>query len=139
MFGLNKDSFRQQFLATWEKHKNNLELSPLEKQILDVLQAHPEYHAVIENLNETDESEKSRAFMHMGLHIALVEQVSTDRPVGIRDLFIDSVKKLQHVHVVEHHFMDVLGQFMWEMARENKAPDDNVYLEKLRSHFSKLV
>lgn len=135
MFSLSKESFRQQFLSVWEKHQSKQVLSALETQILDVILSHPEYQAAIENQENTSEEDKSRAFMHMSLHIALIEQLSTNRPEGIQALFLKAVEKWQ-VHLAEHHFMEVLGNFMWEMARDNKAPDDSVYLEKLKERLS---
>lgn len=136
MFDLNKTSFRQQFLQVWEKHQNKSVLTPLEEQILTVIVAHPEYHEIIENLESSDEKDMSRAFMHMSLHLALMEQISTNRPHGIQDLFVTQIQKGQYPHKLEHLMMDVLGQFMWEMARDNKAPNDERYLEKLKQRIS---
>ena len=43
-FTQNRDEIRRFYLQVWEKSQAGKALEPLEAQILDVIQTHPEYH-----------------------------------------------------------------------------------------------
>ena len=64
------------------------------------------------------------------MHMALREQVGTDRPAGIRR--IHSGLSRQHgAHDAEHRMMEALGRALWEAQRAGTAPDERRYLEDL--------
>ncbi|MCK4587167.1 MAG: DUF1841 family protein, partial [Gammaproteobacteria bacterium] len=67
-------------------------------------------------------------FMHMGMHIAIREQLSTDRPVGINTAHKKLLLRLQDPHEVEHQIMECLGRALWESQQNNAAPDEAQYL-----------
>jgi hypothetical protein len=48
MFNPSRDQVRQFFIDTWQKHKNQQILSPLEAIALDWIEQHPEYHSALE-------------------------------------------------------------------------------------------
>ena len=88
MFGGERDQMRQVFFEAWRKQQNGEAMQPLEQMIAGVAQQHPEYHAL---LNDREggvarefrpEAGESNPFLHMAMHISLLEQVSTDRPAG---------------------------------------------------------
>lgn len=123
------------FFETWEKHLQKKPLTPLETQILDVMLAHPEYHTMLENpalasdrayfetLGETN------PFLHMGLHLALREQVGTNRPPGIADIYQTLSKRLKNPLEAEHQMMACLADCLYFAQQQNTMPDEAAYLK----------
>ena len=67
----------------------------------------------------------------MGMHIALKEQVSSNRPTGINDAYKKIMTKSSSTHDAEHKMMECLGRILWEAQRNNALPNDDDYLECL--------
>lgn len=138
MYAQDKDGNRQVFIDSWQKASAGEALEPLEKMIADVVRQHPEYHALLADADAalgadfTPESGKENPFLHMGMHIALHEQLSTNRPTGIVELYQALGRELPGPHEVEHAMMECLGVALWEAQRNAAAPDDQAYLECLR-------
>lgn len=134
----NRNEARDYFFQVWDKHKNKLPLEPIESIISGVITEHPEYHHYLddkENSAESDfkpEQNQTNPFLHMGMHIALKEQINSNRPNGISQLYEQLIKKSVSVHDAEHKMMECLGQSLWEAQRNNTMPDENNYLECLR-------
>jgi len=126
------------FVLSWQKHKGGLPLEPLEKQIASVIDEHPEYHTMIEQNTDTVEQEfsgddgRTNPFLHMGMHLALREQVGTDRPSGIAMITRSLLLKHGDGHQVEHMMMECLGEMLWRAQVNNTTPDEQAYLESLR-------
>ena len=138
MFSNNRNQLRKMFFHSWQKFQSGETLEPLEQIIAQIVQQHPEYHSLladeIAHLDKdyTPEMGETNPFLHMSMHIAIVEQLSVDRPAGIKDLYQQLVLKFYDSHEAEHHIMECLGQVMWEAQRNQAMPDDNQYLECLR-------
>lgn len=138
MFGHDRTALRRFYAESWRKACNNEPLEALEQQIAAVIGEHPEYQPLLDSANtelERDfapESGQSNPFLHMGLHLALREQLGTGRPTGIRELWPRLLKKHGDAHAVEHRMMECLGQALWEAQRSNRMPDEAAYLECLR-------
>jgi hypothetical protein len=134
-FSQNISELRQFYIDAWHKYQERETLSPLEQQICHVLENHPEYQSWLnENYLTTNfhpEVYGENPFLHMGLHIAIQEQIQTNRPQGIQEIYFAYIKKHTHlsIHEVEHQFMEVLAKTLWEAQRSQKAPDDKAYLE----------
>lgn len=113
-------------------------LESMESVIADIIQLHPEYHSFLEQGQSAQQAEfnpesgNSNPFLHMGMHIALREQTSTDRPSGISKLHRHFTKKMGQ-HEAEHGMMECLGQSLWLAQRNNTMPDEAAYLECLRN------
>ena len=124
------------YADAWRKLKAGSVLTPLEAQIAAVVSEHPEYHDVLgeDGLQEdfTPERGETNPFLHMGLHLAIREQVSTNRPPGIADVFRALADKTGDPLEAEHRMIDVLAETMWESQRTNSAPDEQAYLDKLK-------
>ncbi len=137
MFGSDRQDIRQTFFDAWQKHQNKQPIEPLESQIIDVLLMHPEYHYVLEDREDyldrdyPFEEGKVNPFLHMGLHMSIREQISTDRPQGIADLYQQYCHKTGDPHDAEHHMMQCLVAFLREL-QEDKASDEAEYLEMLK-------
>ena len=69
----------------------------------------------------------------MGMHIALKEQINSNKPVGINVIFSKVVSKSVSTHDAEHKMMECLGKSLWKAQLENKLPDENEYLECLEN------
>ena len=138
IYSQDRNKIRQQYLDVWKKALNNEPLEPLEALIADVIREHPEYHPLMNNADAAIESEfypehgTTNPFLHMGMHIALREQVGTDRPAGIADITRKLLLRYQDSHEMEHHMMESLGKSLWEAQRNNTAPDEQAYMEWLR-------
>lgn len=110
---------------------------PLEQQIVDVILAHPEYQPFLDNPAQFKEHQyypelgDTNPFLHMGLHLAIRDQIATDRPLGIKKIYQTLLAKKADPMQVEHLMMDRLAEQMW-LAQKNKvAPDEQSYLAAL--------
>ena len=135
--GQSRDQLRETYRAAWRRYKQQHTLSPLDKQVVAVISEHPEYHVIVESnasdlANYSPRSGQLNPWLHMGLHLAIREQVSTNRPHGIADVHAKLSKHLGDAHEAEHRMLEVLAEQLWEAQRAGKAPDENVYLERLR-------
>lgn len=128
---------RQMYLEAWRRRRDGLPIEPLQAQIADVIEAHPEYVAMIEGGEDslhrdwTPELGETNPFLHLGLHLALREQVATDRPRGIAGVH-RRLAEAHGRHEAEHRMMECLGRALWEAQRAGVAPDEAAYLESLR-------
>ena len=136
IFGQDRRELRQQYADAWRKHRAGAVLSPLEAQIAAVIEQHPEYHETISggdlDMDYTPEGGQSNPFLHMGLHLGIREQVATDRPGGIAEIYKKIVSRAGDVHTAEHQMIECLAETLWEAQSQNRAPDEEQYLERLR-------
>ena len=65
----------------------------------------------------------------MGLHLALRDQVATDRPQGIRRAFDRLLAGHGNHHEAEHVLLDCLAETLWAAQRAGATPDEQAYLE----------
>jgi hypothetical protein len=136
IFGQDRLELRKMYAEAWRKARDGEILSPLESQIAEVIAEHPEYHAAVtsEDLDAsfTPEEGRSNPFLHMGLHLALRDQVATDRPPGIREVFNSLAARSSERLDAEHRAIDCLAETLWEAQREMRAPDEMEYLDRLK-------
>lgn len=138
MFVQDRDSARRFFLEVWRKYRQKLPLEPLEEIVAAVILQHPEYHGLLENEEHalsgeyTVEVGQTNPFLHMGMHIAIREQLLTDRPHGIVALYNSRLKFFNDPHALEHRMMECLGEVLWVAQRNNVLPDEEAYLDCLR-------
>lgn len=67
----------------------------------------------------------------MGLHLAIREQVTTNRPVGISAIYTKLIQKYNDPMTVEHLLMEQLAEFLWLAQKNNLPPDEALYLRTL--------
>ena len=142
LFTDDRNRSRELFRSAWRKRLAGEPLEPLEKQVATLVEEHPEYQPMLlrgDDVLDRDfgpDSAGENPFLHLGLHLALREQVGTDRPAGIRDVTRALLLKYGNGgdggHDVEHRMIEVLGQSLWEAQRQSRAPDEAAYLERLR-------
>ena len=137
-YGQSPQDTRLFFYDTWQKYQQKKILTVIEQQLLDVILAHPEYHAILEDKTQIDktylpELGETNPFLHMGLHLGLREQIMTNRPSGILDIYQRLLEKLHDPLVVEHRMMDCLVECMWLAQKNQTIPNDDDYLSLLSS------
>ena len=134
ILGQNREQLRRMYVDAWRKQQAGEPVSPLEAMIAEVVAMHPEYHPLLEQGEDAldrdflPEQGESNPFMHMGMHIAIREQLGSDRPIGIVDAIRALLARVQDAHEVEHKVMECLGQSLWEAQRAGQAPDEMAYL-----------
>ncbi|MCC7410927.1 MAG: DUF1841 family protein [Gammaproteobacteria bacterium] len=134
----DRSEARQVIVQAWQRHRCGLPLEPLAALIVQVVAAHPEYHALLEDPQAAVAAEfppgagQTNPFLHMGMHVAIQEQLSTDRPPGIAALVTAARPRFTHAHALEHRLMECLGQVLWQAQRRGTAPDEAAYLECVR-------
>ena len=127
------EAIRQAYREAWQKAAEAKVLSPLEAQIVAVIEEHPEFLAAIENVEPVDDQLMSKnPFLHMGLHLTIRDQVKLDRPLGIRDLFEQLRASCGDTHAAEHHMFDALAETLWDAQQQRAEPDVELYMERLR-------
>lgn len=137
MFGQNREQLRRFYQHTWEKRQAGTQLEGLELLVAQVVEQHPEYHALLSDAQSlhqdfTVEDGQTNPFLHMGMHISLGEALAADRPVGARTLYNQIALKTGDAHEAEHRMMECLGVILWEAQRSAKPPDEQAFLECLR-------
>jgi len=136
IFGQDRQELRQMYVDAWQKSRSGEILSPLEAQIAEVVSDHPEYQQMLssEFIDEsfTPEGGATNPFLHMGLHLAIREQVATDRPPGIAAIFRKILDKTGDPHEAEHRAIDCLAETLWEAQSKNEMPDEQAYVERLK-------
>jgi Domain of unknown function (DUF1841) len=132
-----RDALRRRYAEAWRRRTEGLPLEALDAQIADVIEQHPEYHVTVADPDTANadygvESGRSNPWLHMGLHLAIREQVVTRRPAGIEAVHARLSRQLGSVLEAEHRMIEVLAETLWEAQRSVVAPDEQQYLEKLR-------
>jgi hypothetical protein len=132
----SREQLRTTWRTAWERRLSGLPLEPLQAQIAGVIEAHPEYQAFIASdavLQQefTPVEGRENPFLHMGLHLAIHEQIGTDRPAGIRAIHQRLTRTSGSAHEAEHQMIEILATALWEAQRAGRAPDEALYLERL--------
>jgi len=136
--GQDRDAMRNAWRTAWARHLERLPLAPLQAQMVEVMAKHPEYHAQLRANTglapgvAEDPETAGDAFLHLALHLALREQLSTDRPQGVVQIHRRLSARLNDLHQAEHLMMSVLEQALWQAQRDGRMPDEAPYLESLR-------
>lgn len=138
LFGNDRREMRRHFVEAWRRARAGEPLEPLQRQLAALIEQHPEYHPWLENPDAALERDwgpehgQVNPFLHLGMHVAIQEQVSTDRPPGVREVWDALTRRLGGAHEAEHAMMEALGEALWQAQREQRMPDEAAYLAALR-------
>lgn len=138
MFSQDRDQLRLFFINSWRKKQNNEPMEQLETVVANIIAKHPEYQPLLEKEDAAigreylPEFGETNPFLHMGMHIAIYEQLSTNRPDGIREAYQRIYQQTGNEHDAEHRIMDCLGEIMWQAQRNQTPPDEQAYLKMLQ-------
>ena len=132
----NRDASRRVFVETWRKYRSKQPLAGIEHIVAGVILQHPEYQHWLEQPGIMQHDFQSvpdgdNPFLHMGLHIAVQEQISTDRPAGTLSCYHALRLKYPDEHGLQHRMMECLGHSLWQAQKRGKMPDEAEYLESL--------
>lgn len=134
LFGNNVQDTRQLFYTSWQKYRLGQPLTGLEQQLVNVIIDHPEYHGMFEKNDAQNEQAwfpemgETNPFLHLGLHLAIRDQVATNSPQGFTKLFQQLLVQYQDKLLVEHKIMECLAESLWQAQRNGQAPDETLYV-----------
>ena len=134
MFDPTREQVRETFFGVWRKYRAGEPLAGIETIVLDVILAHPEYHAILsapDRYRERDYVDEGNPFLHMSLHVALEEQLSIDQPPGIARRFATLATRAGDRHAALHEAIECLAETVWRAQRDSAPPDAAGYLECL--------
>jgi len=137
LFAGSRQDTREIFFRTWEKMNKELDLEGVEVLIANIIIAHPEYHSALSSRDIHSDRDylpelgETNPFLHMGMHVAIEEQLSIDQPRGIRQRYESMLLSIGDPHEVQHKIMECLGEMLWQAQRQQTPPDENLYLECL--------
>jgi hypothetical protein len=134
----SRDALRGAWREAWRRRVAGLPLEPLQAQMADVVELHPEYAPLLADDDAlardwTPDDGQLNPFLHLGLHMAVREQVGTDRPPGIAAAHAALARRLGDAHEAEHAMLETLAETLWDAQRHGRAPDERAYLEAVRA------
>jgi hypothetical protein len=139
LFNPSRDEVRDLFFNSWAKFKGQQALTDLEKLTISIIQMHPEYHPILDKPEQYKqqayfpEQGETNPFLHMSLHLSVLEQISINQPTGIASIYTSLKNKYQEEHSAQHDILDCLGETIW-LAQQKKTGLDAVhYLELLHN------
>lgn len=138
LFNPSRDEAREFFFNTWAQFKAQKPLTDLEKIALGVMHMHPEYHAILDapkqykNQEYFPEFGETNPFLHMSLHLSILEQISINQPIGISDTYRQLILKHKNEHDAQHDILDCLAETIWQAQRNNTGLDSQAYLHLLQ-------
>jgi hypothetical protein len=138
MFSPSQHDVRRFFCETLRKQREALPLTPLEALAADWIDAHPEYHTDLADLDAAlaahyeVEGGRTNPFLHLAMHLSISEQVSIDQPRGVKQALDLLAARLGSMHAAQHEAMECLGEMMWASQRSGLPPDGERYIECVR-------
>jgi hypothetical protein len=134
LFTHDRDKIRTFFADAWRKAQAHLPLQPMEAIATDIIQEHPGFHTLLTDpdaLQRDYQAElgEGNPFLHLSLHLALHEQIATDRPAGVRRAYQSLLQRYGDTHETQHRTMQCLLESLWQAMQENRAPDEAGYLK----------
>ena len=133
----DRNQLRRIFFEVWRKQHDHSPMEPLEKLIAEIIRQHPEYHHILSHQEAALERDylpevgQTNPFLHMSMHIAIREQLASQRPAGIVDVYRSLTARHDDAHEAEHHIMECLAEMLWQSQRDGTLPDEIIYMEKL--------
>lgn len=134
MLPSDRGRMRAFYRQSWQAFQAGEPLEPLQALVSDVVGEHPEYHkqvlvddAIVQEFSVA--AGATNPFLHLGMHVALREQVGADRPAGIALQYRKLLARIGDRHEAEHQMMECLGQVMWAAQRSGQAPDERAFLD----------
>lgn len=143
MFNPSVSDVRNFFFNTYDKGIAHQELTQLEKIAFSVILEHREYHPVLANREKNLQREwfpedgETNPFLHLSMHVSILEQLSIDQPAGIKGLFEELLLEFGDEHEALHQMIDCLAEMIWQSQHSNMQPNPEIYLSCLRGKLAK--
>ena len=138
MFQPTRAQARHFFFDTWTRYRAGLPLEGAQTLALEAILAHPEYHAVLEDAERYGEREyfpeqgATNPFLHLALHVALLEQISIDQPAGIRAHYEHLRRSSGDAMQAQHVLMECLAEALWQSQRAGMPVSEALYADCIR-------
>jgi hypothetical protein len=138
MFQPSQHDVRAFFCGTRRKQCSAAPLSPMEAQAATWIDAHPEYHAALDDeaaalaADYRVEDGRENPFLHLSMHLSIAEQAGIDQPTGIRQALQLLAVRHGSLHAAHHQVMECLGEMIWQSQRSGLPPDGEAYLACVR-------
>jgi len=129
---------RQVFWDAWQKAQAGLPLNALEVRIARVIEMHPEYHPLFDDMESFLErdfhvDDGMNPYLHLSLHLALEEQAATKQPPEMAKALerLISAKGMDR-HDAMHRILEVLAETVYLAQRAGREPDVLAYAARLK-------
>ena len=138
MFTQDRSELRARFSTAWERVRHGQPMNAEEQQLVQIMREHPEYQEAITDDDEAlhrdyGDDGTVNPFLHIGLHVALLDQVGRDRPAGIRRVYRQVLDAYEgDRHKAEHAMMSCLADMLWRVMHQGQRFNDKAYLRCLR-------
>jgi hypothetical protein len=138
MFQPSQQDVRAFFCGTRRKQLEGALLSPIEAQAASWIDAHPEYHAALDDepaalaASYALQDGRENPFLHLSMHLSITEQAGIDQPTGIRQALQLLAARRGTLHDAHHEVMECLGEMIWQSQRSGLAPDGQAYIDCVR-------
>ena len=138
LFNPSRDEVREFFFDAWAKFKAQKPLTDLEKIGLGIMHMHPEYHRILDAPAQFKSQEyfpefgETNPFLHMSLHLSILEQISINQPIGIAAIYEKLKLKHQDEHDAQHDILDCLAETIWQAQRNHTDLDAAQYLQLMQ-------
>lgn len=138
MFSNDRSALRKQYLDAWNKFLHKKVLTPLERQIVTIIQEHPEYQYLFDepekflNKDFDPQLEETNPFLHMSMHAVIKDQIQLNTPKGIHEIYERLMLKYANPVEVEHRIMEAFIPLLWDSMRYQKPFDALLYLDELK-------
>jgi Domain of unknown function (DUF1841) len=135
---------RQFWLDAFAKlTQNRTANSPHEQLAMDILAQHREFHERLKTgsdpLNRSYSAGEINPYLHLSMHLAVQEQISSDQPAGLRRLFTELQAATGSAMQAQHHVMQSLEKTMALAQQTQTAPDALAYLVDVSRTLSELT
>lgn len=136
LFNPSRDEVRAFFFDAWSKFNAQQTLTDLEKLGVSIMHMHPEYHNILNNAERYQhqayfpEMGETNPFLHMSLHLSILEQLSINQPTGITQIYQQLKTKHQNEHDAQHDLLECLAETIW-LAQRNQTPLDAAHYLQL--------
>ena len=134
MFTSDRSKQRQYLKQAWGKYTRHEQLEPLELQLSKIVEKHPEYQNIINNLDSDyfPEHGQTNPFLHINLHLTLQDQIKMDQPKGIKKIHTKLLVKVKDSHEVEHMMMEHIAEMIFNAQKNNSAFNLDGYIQALK-------
>lgn len=122
---------RQFIVDSWQKSLRGEDLVGVARQIVEIIGYHPEYHAFLASTEALEYQGDDNPFLHLGLHIALTEQISINQPAGIKERYQTLCQQSGDPHFAAHQLMDCLNATLQDAFERGIEPNPAEFLRKI--------
>lgn len=143
MLNPSRAEARNFFFTAYNKGNAQQALTALEKITYGVIVEHPEYSHILANPDKyrdftwSPTTGETNPFLHLSLHVSILEQLSINQPPGITPLYQELCATLANEHEAQHQVMDCLAEMIWQSQFTQMQPDPTIYLSCLRQKLGK--